>query len=369
MVAITRVRRGLLALPLLGLLVSTATLATPAGAASAATPRQYGLNVYVTDTCARPASDWQTLATNEMKGVKSLGANSVALAFGFYTTDINSNSVFTANWCTAASTPSETGLGPRTGPGPYMPVYNSPSPARLGVLVKTAHKAGLRVVLRPLLNEAHLTKWRGAIAPTNVKAWFTSYESVLRPYLRMAQNNKVEQFAISGELNSLQNSPYWPSVIKFARHLYSGKLLVTPTWPLGPTRHAAGTTFGVDAYPNFSHAPSSASVAQLLAGWNGALRATSLPAGATLYEVGINAVDGAYTFPSVFHNGVFDQQIQVNWFTTACQFVKSHKLGGIYFWGSWLESNSGNLLSQPNPNAAAELQPASQTAIRACFKH
>jgi hypothetical protein len=47
--------------------------------------------------------------------------------------------------------------------------------------------------------------------------------------------------------------------------------------------------------------------------------------------------------------------------------VKSHKLGGIYFWGQWFESNGGRLLTQPNPYAAAQLQPKAQTAIKKCF--
>jgi hypothetical protein len=191
---------------------------------------------------------------------------------------------------------------------------------------------------------------------------------MLQPYLKMAKANKVEQFAIAGELNSLQTSPYWPSFIRFARPLYSGKLLVTPTWP-GPTRHAAGTILGVDAYPSFPHAPPSTSVAQLLAGWNSVLRRVPLPHGTALYEVGINAVDGAYQAPSTFHNGAFDQQIQVNWFRTACQFMRGHKMGGVYFWGAWLEANGGNLLSQPNPNAASQIQPDSQAVIRNCFSH
>ena len=36
---------------------------------------------------------------------------------------------------------------------------------------------------------------------------------------------------------------------------------------------------------------------------------------------------------------------------------------------AWLEANGGNLLSQPNPNAASQIQPDSQAVIRNCFTH
>jgi hypothetical protein len=345
------VRRSFLPILVIAGLGAGAAMAPAAGSASAAS-HQYGISVFVTDTCPRPDAEWQSMANNEMHGVKSLGANSVALAFPFYTKSVTANAVFTANEC----------------PNPN-PARISPSPARLAVLVKAAHALKLRVVLRPLLDEAGLARWRGAITPSNPKAWFASYQHVLGPYLRMAKTNKVEQFGIAGELNSLQKNKNWPAFIKFARKLYKGQLLMAPTWPGGPMKHAAGTTLGTDAYPRFPSQKPSATVKQILTGWNRSLKGYALPPGITIYEVGINATDDAYAFPSVNHSGAFNQNIQVTWFTAACQFVKSHKLGGVYYWGQWFEANGGNLLSQPNPNAAAQLQPKAQTAIRACFKH
>jgi hypothetical protein len=344
------VRRSFLSLPVVVALVAGAafTTAAPVGAASAL--KLKGISVFVTDSCPRPAAAWQALATSNMRSVKALGANSVALSFPYYTASVTSNSVFVANTC------------PNSNP-PRL----SPSPARLAVIVKAAHKLHLRVSLRPLLDEAHLAKWRGAITPRNATAWFKSYRSVLAPYLRMAKTTKAEEFGIMGELNSLAGNPNWVPTVSFARHLYPGKLLVVPTWPRGPSNHARGTTWGVDAYPRLPHAKPDATPAQLLAGWNSALKQTKLPAGVTLYEVGINAVDGAYAFPSVYNQGAFDQQIQVNWFTAACNFVKSHNFGGLYYWGQWFEANGGNLLTQPNPGAATQIQPNSQPLIRKCF--
>jgi hypothetical protein len=324
------------------------------GGNRAALPER-GVNVYVTDDCALSASEWQATATNQVNSVKSLGANSIALAFPFYMDGINASSVVMSDRC-----PSTVDAG--------APLRLTVSPERLAVLVRTAHTAGLQVVLRPLLDEANLTKWRGVIAPKDEQAWFASYGRDLKPYLQMAQTNDVEQFSVSGELNSLAGSRYWPPLIESARRLYSGQLGFATTWPVGgTTEHPDGSILGIDAYPRLPSTKDSASVTEVLAGWNEALRSQPLPSGVTLYEVGINAIAGAYAFPSRVAQGSFDQQIQANWFAAACRFAESHKLGGLYFWGPDLRFNRGRLTSAPEPTAPFQLQPAAQAAIRECF--
>jgi hypothetical protein len=320
-----------------------------------ATLRTKGVNVYLTDDCSLSASEWQTTATNAVDSVKSLGANAIALAFPFYMDSINANSVVMSDRCPSAADAT-------------APPRNTVSPERLAVLVQKAHAAGLDVVLRPLLDEANLTKWRGVIEPTDESAWFASYGDQLRPYLRMAQTNKVEQFSVSGELNSLAASRYWPALIASVRRLYSGRLVFATTWPVGgTTAHPSGSIVGIDAYPRLASTKDSASASEVLAGWNDALRTESIPNGATLYEVGINANDGAYALPSAIAQGAFNEQVQANWFTAACEFVKTHKLGGIYFWGPDIRFNHGKLTPQPEPKAPFQLQPATQAAIRECF--
>ena len=187
---LARTRRSSLVISVVVLVAAigllTTLTATPGSAAtlpSGSTPAQYGVNVYVTDNC-QSAAVWQTYATNEMKGIKSLGANAVAIAFPFYTAGINANSVFTADQCNGAE--------------------QSPSPTRIGVLVHSAQLEGLHVLLRPLLNQSSLgNTWRGELQPTNRPDWFNSYSSMMAPYLRMAQTDKVTSFTISLELASL----------------------------------------------------------------------------------------------------------------------------------------------------------------------
>ena len=112
-------------------------LATPGSAATipAGSTTTHGVNVYVTDN-GESASAWQADAKNEMKGIKSLGANAVAIAFPFFTPSLDANCVYasTGNSCTGADPSSEA---------------ESPTAARLAVLVTVAQQAGLHVLFRP----------------------------------------------------------------------------------------------------------------------------------------------------------------------------------------------------------------------------
>lgn len=352
-------------LAVLGLFGSVlVTTTSSAGAsANAATTTQDGINVYVTDNCVSPAV-WQANATNEMEGIKSLGANSVAIAFPFYTTGLTANSVFAANECPGSADP-DPGLDPQ-----------SPTPGQLSVLAQTAQNQGLQVLLRPELNEVDLRpKWRGVIAPTNLSAWFTSYQNVLTPYLQMAQTDKVARFDISVELSSLGTASQWASTISFAKKLYSGQVVFDGDWVgsdggTGMVPHAQ-TSFALDTYPKLPKATPSFSVSQLLWQWNGVLLFDGFPLpgpDVTIDEVGIPAEDGAYVNPSTFSGGAFDPKIQANWFAAACDFAKTHELGGIYFWGPQFAYNFGKLITKPDPNASTELQPQTQAVIKACFK-
>jgi hypothetical protein len=340
-------------------------VATPSSGAAAgrtASSTQFGINVYVVDNCV-PSPVWQAEAANEMQGIKSLGANSVAIAYPFYTTGLTANSVFAANQCPGSTDP-DPALSPQ-----------SPTAPRLAVLVKSAQAHGLQVMLRPELSEVDLRpKWRGVIAPTNTTAWFTSYQSMLKPYLQMAQTDKVTRFDISVELSSLDTAAQWTSTISATEKLYSGQVVFGGDW-VGTSGHTgmvphASTAFGVDTYPKLPKATPSLSVSQLLNDWNLVLYFDGFPLPGpqtTIDEVGIISEDGAYTNPSTFSGGPFDPKIQANWFSAACAFAKAHQLAGIYFWGAQLAFNSGKLITQPDPSQPTEIQPQSQAAIKACF--
>src|SRR6266481_123530 len=91
--------------------------------------------------------------------VVGLGANSVGINFFFFTNGVHPTTVY--------------GVRSRT-----------PSPAAIGEIIAAARAHGLRVLVRPLLNEDNIIDangdWRGSIAPPSLSAWFGSYFHFLK---------------------------------------------------------------------------------------------------------------------------------------------------------------------------------------------
>ena len=300
---------------------------------------QRGFNSYVQDLCQSPKT-WANDAKGQFTVFKSLGANSVALAFPLYTNSLTANAVFPKVACHTN--------------------FQTPTAARLAVAIKEAHAVHLRVLLRPLLDETNLQLhggWRGSIRPLNVRLWFKGYLAALTPYLRLAQQQKVEYFAIATELDSMANKTEWPSFIKSAKRLYHGQLSFTINWAQTATGKVSWkgcrqgwTPTRWRPYPTARHP------LDLLTAWNNALSSSdTVPfklSTATIDEVAIVAQDGAYSEPWVWslpqQTHPFNQNIQANWYAMACTFFKTHAMHGIYFWGVWYADGANAVLRTPN---------------------
>ena len=338
-----------------------------ASSATATTPRvapryQYGINTYVTYNC-QGQHYYDQWASTEIAQYKALGANTIALAFPLYTNSITSNDVFTRLVC-----------GNRH--------YQSPSPGLLASVVQLAHGAGLRVFLRPLIDQASLFRespkdWRGILAPTKPRVWFRNYRRAIKPYLVMAQSNHIEHVAIETELNSIANDSAWASAIAASKAIYKGDLVFNYSWNT-PTKKAwrPSTSLGIDTYPVVTDVSISQTPAQLLGRWNHLLHTNPnyvvpLLSRVTIDEIGIPAQAGAYAKPFVgslpLASHPFNQSVQLRWFTAACAFMKQHKMRGIYYFGPWMGSDKGAMLTSPSPSRPSDIQPASRSAIKRCF--
>jgi len=357
----------------LGVALSTVVIAGTAGGATSATSPskshvthhsptyQYGINTYITYNCQTPAG-FDRWAATEIAQFKALKANSIALAFPLYTDNVTANKVYAKSVCTGSA-------------------YQTPSATLLAGIVDLAHRAGLSVLLRPLLDQANLFKqgpayWRGVLAPTNVSLWFSNYLTTLRPYLQMAQAHHVEHFCISTELNSLSHLSNWSTAIAIAHLVYHGDITFSYSWSATVSKQLhASTSPAIDTYPSLTSARLGDSPARLLSLWNSLLSTAryAVPsiAKTTIDEIGIPAQSGAYSSPYNFSLPLskypFNQTVQVNWFTAACAFMKSHHMKGIYYWGPFLSNNSGSMLRYPNPGRTSDIQPAAQLAIKKCF--
>ncbi|MGA9077711.1 MAG: hypothetical protein WB383_05215 [Acidimicrobiales bacterium] len=356
----------LAALGLALLTVVLAEVSVGSGPTSAArqhvTRKQLGINTYVVYDC-QSAAVWSQMATTQVEAFKGLGANSIAIAFPLYTYSLNSNAFFARDVCNSE--------------------FETPTPTQIAEIVEVAHSQGLHVFLRPILQETDLRSekvgaWRGIIDPTNTSEWFKNYWNTMLPYLTMARAYNVEHFAISTELQSMAAKPMWSSLIAKARRVYKGDLVFTTNWAPDQDDGVrwAGTSVGVDMYVPLRQLGNTATPSEIVAGWDSALATTysfSHISSATISEIGILPQDGAYSQPYAWSLPLtmnpFNQSIQANWYTAACTFFRSHNMGGIYFWGQAIYEQGGALLSAPSSSVttAAEIQPSSQQAIKACF--
>src|SRR5665213_2649493 len=191
----------------------------------------------------------RTISDKVMEHIVSLGANSVSISFPFLTSGLSSDSLFAG--C------DNTGC--------------TPSTLQLSVMIQAAEALGLRVTLRPLMSQSNLggTNWRGNITPTDIPAWFTSYEQFLQPYLVMAQPLGVATFIIGAELSSLAKYPEWESLVSDARNLFRAELAYSSNFDVF---HDGDPTPTVDRQGVDTYFPvmvsSDASIAQLQEGWN-----------------------------------------------------------------------------------------------------
>jgi|KBSSwiStaDraftv2_1062776.scaffolds.fasta_scaffold01894_9 hypothetical protein len=121
----------------------------------------------------------------------------------------------------------------------YMPTYisttiaptsggpSTPSDADVVAAIGELHAMGLKVMLKPHVDTLD-GYWRGQIAPTDVNAWFTSYDGFIVHFAQLAEANGVEMLCIGTELASMSGSSYltnWTNTIRQIRNAFSGPLV------------------------------------------------------------------------------------------------------------------------------------------------
>jgi hypothetical protein len=311
---------------------------------------QLGINIYWENTPSDSNAVVRAKARRVLNYAISLDANSVAVSFPFYTGGLRSDTI---------------AAGSKT-----------PSPARLALLLDAAAAAGIRVTVRPILNEDSLTRqqanaWRGIIEPASRDAWFHNYQSFILPYAQAAQAHHVATFVIATEFNSLQKDTRWRNVVTAVSRVFHGQLLYSMNFDVftKPDTISPVPSVGVDAYPQLQ-LPDAASVAQLEAGWNAWLNEKQKGAmpDLVLSEVGIPAQNDAYKHPGDWgvSSKPLNLTVQVHWYEAACQFVQDRKLAGMYWWNVNFDANPAAAKATQKDRLTFVGKPAAD-AIKACF--
>jgi hypothetical protein len=314
-------------------------------AAAKATKVQLGIQIYwheVNDPYAVKSN-----ADRLFDYAVGLGANSVGISFPIYTDGDQPTRVYTKRDVT-------------------------PTPASLQVVIGEAKARGLRVMLRPIIDENNIKNgkgaWRGSIRPVSMTAWFASYQRTLTPYLTAAEAAHADTFVLGSELDSLvKQSTGWRKVETAASSLFHGELSYADNWGRWATGSpgVSGADPGLDAYPQL-HLSDSATTAQIATAWRKWLRSNPAHLTSTVVqEIGIAATPGAYQEPASWGSTSdrLDPRIQIKWFAGACDAIRALHMSGIYFW---------NVDAWADPTKAASYTSGSfmgrgDSAIKDCF--
>jgi autotransporter-associated beta strand protein/autotransporter passenger strand-loop-strand repeat protein len=111
----------------------------------------------------------------------------------------------------------------------------------LGDTIAQAESLGLSVMVRPLidfLNPAEtgsysVGEWRQDYQPSNVAAFFASYQQMIVAEAEVAQANGAQMLSIGAELDQLtgpQYLSYWTTIINAVRAVFSGALTYSASW-------------------------------------------------------------------------------------------------------------------------------------------
>ena len=308
---------------------------------------QYGLQVYAHTARGEPAD---ANVESILDYVVRRGANSVAFSFPLYTDGMRPTKVYRG--------------------------AETPTPKVISHLVAAAHARGLRVMVRPIIDEANLRTtdngWRGAIHPKSLDGWFRSYERAIRPYLRAARTSAADEFVLATELTSLQpRHARWRELAASAARDFPSTLSFTFNWDandemLVARRGAAGIDmyFAVDLGPDATVEQLTSALVQQLRAKPKALRSAMVA-----QEVGIAGEDGAYREPWNWGSSNGRQanpEIQANWFAASCRAVRQSGLKGIYFW--MLDSSTDpTQISATTEGSAGFVGRPGEKAIERCF--
>lgn len=260
-------------------------------------------------------SDIRPTIARSLDYIVGLGANSVGITFPIYTDGPTPGSVFAGK--------------------------DTPSPEQLRMIIDAAKARHLRVMVRPLIDEANIMTtsgaWRGNIQPPNPASWFASYRTLIVRYADAAARSSADEFVAGTELFSMQyNSNEWQATaaaIAQQAH-FTGTISYSVNWDSHDNDSLPFSVIGLDAYPAIQLGDD-ASVEQLtsaLVAWIDQ-QPESVRSRLTIQEAGIPAISGMYPHPWYWGGeGAQNLQAQSNWFTAIYRAAKQTGLRGVYYW-------------------------------------
>ncbi|MDD4929799.1 MAG: hypothetical protein PHP85_11025 [Gallionella sp.] len=228
------------------------------------------------------------------------------------------------------------------------PESSTPTDADLIHVIQYAHRAGLRVMLKPHIDLSDDARhWRGEIGSGNNEAewvaWFKSYSAFITHYAALAQNTEADYFVIGTELEgTTTRSGEWRKIIKAVRKNYNG--------PLTYAAHHLGEEFninwwnaldaiGIDAYYPLTHTDHP-TLAQITRAWTPIVsrldklsKKWGLPV--ILTEIGYESLVGTNRSPWQVKEHTIEFEEQANCYRAVFDAFQDQKWWRGVFWWVW----------------------------------
>ncbi|NQT32369.1 MAG: discoidin domain-containing protein, partial [Candidatus Omnitrophica bacterium] len=269
---------------------------------------------WMADELSMPVSD-MTLAY-----LKETGFDTISIMVPAYQEKIDSKVIFTND----------------------KPNGDTPTDEALEHAVKSCHKLGLRVMIKPHV-DPRTDEARINIMPS--EEWFDSYEKFILRYAQFSQENNVELFSVGTELEATSFEGWshrWNDVIDKIKGVYTGKLTYSANW----TEYEEVPFWdkldliGLDAYFPLSETDE-VSLEELIATWEGIadkietwLTEKGLTGkGVILTEIGYPSAKGAARQPWVAISNIEDQKAQADCLEATFAVLKKRPwFEGYYIW-------------------------------------
>ncbi len=294
------------------------------------------------------------------------------MTFGFYARNgyfsspeakaqVDKMSALGIEWICLVSTVLQEGL---YSPRQFRDFKMTPGDDELADIIGYAHKKGMKVMLRPMIE-----CWDGAqrchinypgdveIMPgkpiTYWSRWFDSYADLTRHYARMAERYGCESYGLDSELNgSVDQSEHWLRVVDVARKQYKGHLTSSMISAqqycrqLGNPKHwfYALDSLGSSMYSPASDKPGTSidEMAAFLKPVVEDCRKFAKAYGKSFYfgECGCCAVAGATKLPYFWANGGgYDGFEQARYMEAVIKAFSAEDWWHGLFWWKWDEQN------------------------------
>jgi hypothetical protein len=247
----------------------------------------------------------------------------------------------------------------------YMPTASSttistisstPSDADLIAAINEFHAKGLKVMLKPHVDTLDGT-WRGAITPSDINAWFASFNAFILHFAQLAQANGVEMLCFGTEYSTMSvstNAANWANTISQIRGVYSGPLAYAANasstngdeythvsfWPLVDV-------IGLDGYFSLTN-HADPTLAELLSAWTNNKNGENLIAAVQNFadahpsqqiiftEIGYRSVAGGNINPWDFSTGTLvDNTEQRNCYEAMYEVWSQQTSIKGNFWWAW----------------------------------